>query len=295
MSDAEQRLQTMPMPSEPTKVGARSAKRVQLATNKDILWIGAFLIAVLALASFTGCAIVQPGQVGVRNSLGELDEEVIPSGPALFTPGFQEVILISTRTTEALQSLDLPTKEGITVQTEASILYRVSPEAAPALIRTVGPEYERVVVLPTFRSTARGVSARFTAADLYTSERAHLEEVLRSDLAGLLAPRGIVVEAVLLKSIRLPDRLAASIEDKLRAQQDAQRMTFVLDTERQEAERRRIAAEGIRDYQKTIAEGLNAEVLQFYSYEAFRALATSNNAKVIVAPPNSPVLLTEGR
>lgn len=155
----------------------------------------------------------------------------------------------------------------------------------------MGEAYERVLILPVFRSVVRDVSARFMAKDLHTSERSKIEQVIKTDMDKYLAPKGINVEAVLLKSVKLPKELSTAIEEKLRAEQEAFRMQYVLDRERKEAERRKIEAAGIRDAQLIISEGLNPLLISWKSIEAFRELAKSNNAKIIITDGKAPMLI----
>ena len=251
----------------------------------------AAILAGLLLLSSGGCAMVMPGEVGVKQTLGRLGGEVHEPGPVLFTPGFTRVVRIPTRTASLEVALELPSREGLNVSSEISVLYRVRPQSAPAVIEEVGLDYEKILVLTTFRSAAADVTARFLASDMYTSSRAEIERQIADRMAELLAPRGFEIEAVLLKSIQLPSRLANSVEAKLSAEQDAARMAFVLDAERQEAERKRIEASGVRDSQRIIADALSDELLQWNAVEAFRALATSENAKVIVTNGETPILL----
>lgn len=248
------------------------------------------LLSLLAAAS-TGCAMVLPGEVGVKQTLGRLDGIVHGPGPVLYAPGLTRVVRIPTRTSSLEVALELPSQEGLNVSSEISVLYRVRPDDAPAVISEVGLEYERILVLTTFRSAAADVTARFLASDMYTSSRAEIERQVAARMAELLEPRGFEIEAVLLKSIQLPTRLATSVEAKLSAEQDAARMAFVLDAERQEADRKRIEAEGVRDSQRIIADALSDELLEWNAVEAFRALATSENAKVIVTNGEAPVLI----
>ncbi len=185
----------------------------------------------------------------------------------------------------------LPSKEGLTVQSDVSILYRVIGKDAPQIIEKLGQNYEQVVILPVFRSAVADVSSRFYAKDMHTGQRAAIEVAIKDQMMTQLKDRGFVVEAVLLKSIVLPAGLAKAIEDKLEAEQDAQRMQFILDKERQEAQRRLIEAEGIRDAQKIINEGLTPMLIQFKSIEAFNKLSTSPNSKVIITNGNTPMLI----
>ena len=187
------------------------------------------------------------------------------------------------------------TKEVLTIGSEVSILYSVIPAKAPDLLREVGPTYERDVVLPMFRSAVSDVSSRFFAKDMHTGQRSVIEQAIKEQMMANLGDRGIEIEAVLLKSIQMPGSLARAIEQKLEAEQQAQRMEFVLQEERQEAERKRVQAEGVRDAQRIISEGLNPLILHYKSIEAFQELAKSDNAKVIITDGDLPApMLTTG-
>jgi regulator of protease activity HflC (stomatin/prohibitin superfamily) len=171
-----------------------------------------------------------------------------------------------------------------------SILYRIDQSKVLDLLKTVGENYEATLIQPVFRSVVRDVSARFMAKDLHTAERANIERTIQHDMDNYLAKRGIIVENV-LKSVKLPRELTAAIEERLRAEQEAFRMQFVLDREKQEAERKKIEAEGIRDAQTIISQGLNPLLIQWRSIEAFKELSKSSNTKIIVTDGRAPMLI----
>jgi len=239
----------------------------------------------------SGCAIVGPGERGLRMTLGNLEPEAHPSGPLLFNPLISRVTVVPVRTVNRELALVLPSREGLTIQAEISLMYRLRPEAVPTVFETIGSEYEKAVVMTAFRSAAAEVSSRHNAKDMHSSERAHIETEIRDRLNTAIGPRGFEVERVLLKSIALPAGLARAIEDKLEAEQAAQRMQFVLEREQREAERRRVEAVGIRDSQRIVNEGLTPLLIQWRSIEAFRELAGSRNAKVIITNGAPPLLL----
>lgn len=263
--------------------------RVRQTTTTSTSWMLVMLPLVASLAS--GCAMVSPGEVGVKQTLGSLDDRVHQPGPVFFTPIVTRVVRVPTRTTNLEVALELPSQEGLNVRSEISVLYRIRPEKAPEVIEEVGADYERVLVLSTFRSAAADVTARFLASDMYTSSRSEIERAIAQRMGEILQPRGFEIEAVLLKSISLPQGLADAVEAKLAAEQDAARMAFVLDAERQEAERKRIEASGVRDAQKIVATSLSSDLLQWNAVEAFRELARSDNAKVVVTSGASPILI----
>jgi prohibitin 1 len=256
------------------------------------LIVKGLLISTIALF-FTSCAVIREGEVGVKRRFGKYDDSPYTQGLKIFNPFSTTIVKVSTQTNNMEVSLNLPSKEGLNVQAEVSILYGVIPKEAPNLLRNIGQNFETTVILPVFRSAVADVTSQFVAKDMHTGARASIEETIRKRMSDLLAERGIVVEAVLLKSIVLPRNLARAIEEVLEAEQAAARLTFVLQQEKQEAERKRIEAEGVRDAQKIIAEGLSAQVLQFKSIEAFLELAKSPNTKVIISDGDMPVLLNQ--
>lgn len=249
------------------------------------------LTACLLALLVSGCATVEPGEVGVEQTLGRLGDRVHEPGPVFFTPGVTRVIRIPTRTVNLEVGIELPSREGLNVRSQISVLYRIRGANARAVISDVGLDYERVLVLTTFRSAAADVTARFLASDMYTSSRSEIEKAIVNRMSTILAPRGFEIEAVLLKSIQLPPGLATAVEAKLSAEQDAARMTFVLMGERQEAERKRIEAAGVRDSQAIVATSLSDQLIRWKAVEAFRELALSPNAKVIVPSGASSIMI----
>jgi prohibitin 1 len=245
-----------------------------------------FLVASL----FSSCVVVRQGEVGVKRRLGKIQSTPIMEGLKGYNPFVTRIIRVPTRTMNIEVRSPLPSKEGLTVQSDVSILYRVIGTQAPQIVEQLGQNYDQVVILPVFRSAVADVSSRFFAKDMHTGQRAAIEAAIREQMMLQLKDRGFVVEAVLLKSIVLPAGLTKAIEDKLEAEQDSQRMQFVLDKERQEAQRRVIEAQGIRDAQKIIGEGLTPMLIQFKSIEAFNKLSTSPNSKVIITSGNAPML-----
>jgi prohibitin 1 len=178
--------------------------------------------------------------------------------------------------------MDVPSKEGMTVQLEISALYHLNPEKAAEVYKSVGENYVEVLLEPQFRSVARGVTAGYEAKALYTSEREMLAQILLTDLEKLVEPRGITIESTPLRRIGLPPGLQASIEAKLQAEQQSQQMQFVLTKEKQEADRKRIEAQGISDFQNIVARGISEQLLRWKGIEATEKIAQSPNTKVIV-------------
>jgi regulator of protease activity HflC (stomatin/prohibitin superfamily) len=214
--------------------------------------------------------------------LGKYSDRPINDGLRFFNPFVTTVIKVPTQTVNLEVSLSIPSKEGLTILSEVSILYNVQGNRAADVLRQIGPDFERNLILPVFRSSVADVSSRFFAKDMHTGERAQIEEQIRILMDKTLNEKGIKVESVLLKSIQLPKSLARAIEEKLEAEQGAQRMEFVLQQEQREAERKRIQAQGVRDAQNIISQGLTQELLQFKAIEAFMELAKSPNTKIVI-------------
>lgn len=246
--------------------------------------------AVAAAAVGTGCiAVVRQDEVGVISRWGRFDPTPVGPGIQFYNPFSTDVLRVPTRTVNVEVKVDLPSKEGLTIATEVSILYRVDAALAPAVLGTIGRDYQNTVILSVFRSAAADVSARFFAKDMHSGERARIEQDIQARMTEVVGPRGFVIEAVLLKSIELPAGLARSIEAKLQAEQEAQRMEFELDRERREAERKKVEAEGVRDAQLIVSQGLTDAVLRFEAIKAFRDLAGSPNTKIVVTDGETPL------
>ncbi|MFK7905346.1 MAG: prohibitin family protein [Chitinophagales bacterium] len=253
-----------------------------------ILSRGLGLIIIFSLCS---CVTIKQGEVGVKRKLGMYSDIPYTDGLKTYNPLVSKIVKVSTQTENLEVAVNIPSKEGLTIGSEVSILYNIDGNKAPQLLRNIGLNYERNVILPVFRSAVADVTSRFYAKDMHTGERKKKKKAIREQMMTLMDGKGIIVEAVLLKSINLPRSLAIAIESKLEAEQQAQQMEFVLDQEKREADRKRVEAAGIRDAQLIIAEGLNSKILQFKSIEALQELAKSPNAKIIVTDGDLPMIL----
>jgi prohibitin 1 len=247
-------------------------------------------IAILALLSMN-CSVVRPGEVGMKQKLGELENKVTTQGTIWYNPFTTKVVKESIQTNNLELSLNLPTKEGLSVTSEISILYRLKVERVPEILEQIGPNYTGVIT-SVFRSASADVCSQFFAKDMHSGRRADIEMAIKDKMAQNLDWQGILIEAVLMKSIQLPRGLSTSIEQKLQAEQDAMRMEFILQQERLEAQRKIIEAEGTRDAQKILSEGLTPAIIKIRSIEAFKELAKSANSKVIITDGKTPYLIS---
>lgn len=233
---------------------------------------------VVVLQLFT---VVPAGTVGVIDFLGNVSDNTLKAGVNLVNP-MANIIKFSIKTQELKEVMEVPSEEGLSVSLEISLLYRLNPDQANQIYKTVGPNYGDIILIPQFRSVVRGVTAKYQAKALYTASREALANEIMGELENLVGPRGINVEAAALREIKLPSRLTQSIEEKLQAEQESERMQFVLKREEQEAERKRIEAKGISDFQNIVSEGINEQLLKWKGIEATEKLAQSTNTKIVV-------------
>ena len=247
-------------------------------------------LALAVILGMSGCmSIVSQGEVGVRDTLGAQSETIsLPGFKLILWPIF-DITKVSIRTRNLRVRLSLPSREGLTIASEVSILYRLKAESAPQVLQEIGKGYERRLILPVFRSAVADVTAQYAAKDMHSGKRSQIEASVRDLMNTRVAKRGFIVEAVLLKSIRLPAGLSRSIEERLRAEQRAQQMVYVLQREEREARRKLIEAKGTRDANLKLAEGLTPSVLRYKAIEALRRLAKSPNAKVIITNGANPL------
>jgi prohibitin 1 len=238
------------------------------------------VVAVLVLL-WASVAYVPAGNVGVLTIFGRVNGVVLPEGTHLVNP-FTYNNVLTVRTQQVKETASVPSNEGLIITLDTSVLFRLNPASAADVYQKLGPHYVDVVVEPILRSTMREVTASHAANALYSSERDKVAQEVNTVLATELAKRGVIVENVLLRDIQLPQTLKASIELKQQAEQESLAMSFRLQKERQEAERKRIEAQGIRDFQTTVAQGISPQLLEWKGIEATENLAKSPNAKVVV-------------
>ncbi|TXD83154.1 prohibitin family protein [Subsaximicrobium wynnwilliamsii] len=251
-----------------------------------------FLLLTAILLLFSNCAVIRPGEAGVKQTLGKFSDDVITEGTVIYNPFISKIIKESTQTNNIKLVLSLPSKEGLSVDSEISILYRLEQNKIPSVLENLGQEYEDIIT-SVFRSASSDVCAKFYAKDMHSGMRSTIEEEIKIKMEENLLKQaeGIELIAVLMKSIRLPRGLANSIEEKLQAEQDAMRMEFVIQQAKLEAERKIIDAEGERDAQIILATGLTPEIIKIKSIDAFNRLSASPNSKIIITDGKTPMLI----
>ena len=242
---------------------------------------GLLALILLVILSTNSVACVRTGHVGVVTVFGRVTGRTMSEGIHLVNP-VARVHELDIKTQEVKERTAVPSREGLIMGLEASVLYHLEPSRAAEVYQRVGTEYRDVLLTPNFRSAIRAVTAANLASTLYSDAREAVARQILTDLQAQVQPRGVVIENVLLRDLQLPDTLKQAIEAKQQAQQEAQRMEFVLQRERQEAERKRVEAQGIKDFQNVVTEGISEKLLEWKGIEATIELARSQNAKVVV-------------
>jgi len=264
---------------------------------------------VLAVLALQGCMIVRPGQIGYIQRNGKLLPRPELGGSRWFNPFVSKEVKINTRTVELYNELTVPSKEGLSVKAEISLLYHINPESARDIYIRFGTNYEEVIILTNLRAITREICARYEAKELYATERTKIEHTIADMMKEQISQYGFVVDAVLLRDIFMPEQLTKAIQSKLEAEQasltvefviqkqrkeaewSAQQMDYVIQRQKKEAERMMVEAEAIKKSQALINESMTEQALQYRYIDMLKTLGASNNAKIIVMDKNAPVML----
>jgi regulator of protease activity HflC (stomatin/prohibitin superfamily) len=242
------------------------------------LGVAAFLLVILLFSSVTR---VGTGHVGVLTLFGRVTGETLGEGIHLINP-LKTNNEMSIQTQTIKESANVPSSEGLMMSLDTSLIYHLNPDRSAEVFQKIGADYENVVVEPTLRAAIREATASHTANALYTGEREMVAKQIYDQLVSELNKRGLTVENVLLRDIQLPATLKAAIEAKQQAEQESLAMNFRLQKETQEAQRKRIEAAGVRDFQQIVAQGITPSLLEWKGIEATENLAKSANSKVVV-------------
>src|SRR5450759_1427653 len=260
-------------------------------------------VIVILIGVSIACVVqVEPGQVGVQKLFVKVNSNILESGLNIINPLVQ-VVMFDVRTENYTMSgvtdegskmgddaIRVLSADGLEVIVDLTVLYKVVPSEAPRILKEVGIDYRNVLVRPICRTKIRDNAVYYDAVALYSTKRDEFQSKIFSTIEANFKERGLLLEQLLVRNITLPASVKASIESKINAEQDAQKMTFVLQKERQEAERKRVEAQGIADYQKILSTGLSDKLLQ---YEMIKAISVSPNAKLIFMTngKNLPILV----
>jgi prohibitin 1 len=239
------------------------------------------VVALIVLLLMWSTTSIPTGNVGVLTLFGRVTGETLSEGIHLINP-LKSVQKLSVQTQSVKESANVPSNEGLILALDTSLLFRLDKTKAAYVYQTIGENYLEKVVEPTLRAAIRAATSAHTANALYTNARELVQAQIQDDLTKELGARGVIVESVLLRDVQLPAMLKTSIEAKQQAEQDALRMSFILQKEKQEAERKRIEAQGIADFQKIVAQGISPQLLEWKGIEATEKLASSSNTKVVI-------------
>jgi len=252
--------------------------------NKTTNIVGGFLVVLASvMILFSFIRVVPAGTVGVVDVFGKVVDDVRQPGLNMVNP-FARLIVVNVKTEEESEIMSVPSQEGLSIDLDVTILYRLVPDKAREIYKTVGVNYRNIIITPQFRSACRGVTVNYEAKALYTSGREEISQKIHTELEVMLKDRGIILEKVLLRSIKLPAMVSQAIEVKLRAEQESEQMKFVLTKEQQEAERKVIEAKGIAQAQEIINKTLTPAYLQHEAIKAQTAMANSPNHTTVYIP-----------
>jgi regulator of protease activity HflC (stomatin/prohibitin superfamily) len=268
--------------------------------------VGIVIIAIGLLLSTV--KVIEAGNVGVQTLFGQVQNNVLESGLHFINP-LVEVTTFDSRTQNYTMSgkegegqvqgddaIRVLSSDGLEVTIDLSVLYKIDPNKAPFILQNIGEKYEDKIVRPVTRTAIRDNAVNYQAVDLYSTKRQEFQFKINQSITSNFAKNGLIVQQILVRNISLPASVKASIESKINAEQDAQKMQFVLQKERQEADRKRVEAQGIADYQKILSTGLSDKQLIYESIKAQKEIALSPNAKVIIiggTGKGNPIMLSD--
>jgi regulator of protease activity HflC (stomatin/prohibitin superfamily) len=273
----------------------------QIRNFKSMIKIAGVVVILIGL-SISTVVQIEPGQVGVQKLFGKVNNNILESGLNIINP-LVKVVTFDVRTENYTMSgvhdegqkqgddaIRVLSADGLEVIVDLTVLYKVIPAEAPRILKEVGTDYRNVLVRPICRTKIRDNAVYYDAVSLYSTKRDEFQSRIFATIETNFKERGLMLEQLLVRNLTLPESVKTTIESKINAEQDAQKMTFVLQKERQEAERKRVEAQGIADYQKILSTGLSDRLLQ---YEMIKAISASPNAKLIFMTngKNLPILV----
>ena len=274
-----------------------------LGGSTKIIGLSMIVLGIL-LASLVQ---IENGFVGVKKLFGKVEPDVLESGMSFINP-LMEVEKLDIKTQnytmsgvknegniEGDDAIKVLTNDGLEVTMDLTVLYRLNQSDAPRLLKETGANYQDKIIRPLARTKIRDNAVRFDAVALYSQKRELFQNLITTDIEKSFKKRGIILENILIRNISLPAAVRSTIEQKIQAEQEAQKMQFVLQKELQEAERKRVEAQGISDYQNKISASLTPQLIQYEQINAYKELAKSANAKIIVMGKGDAPLIINGK
>jgi len=261
------------------------------------------IISIFITAIFSAVVQVGPGEVGVQVLFGSVQDGVLHSGLNFVNPlvsvekmdvKTQAYTMSSTKDEGQIKgddAISTLSSDGLSLKLDLTVWYRLNDADAPQVFRTIGEDYVEKIVRPAIRTSIRDISVSYSATDIYSIKREDFVKDVTKNLENAFNGRGVVLERVLLRNVELPEKVRSAIDEKIASEQRAQQMVYVLQKEKQEAERKRVEAQGISDYNKIVSQSITDQVLQLKGIEATLELAKSTNSKtVIMNGKNMPLI-----
>ena len=276
-----------------------------LSKYANMVRIGAILIFIIGILA-SAFRQVDAGKVGVKSLYGSVEPDILESGLHIVNPlvditdfdiqtqNYTMSAVHSEGAQEGDDAIRVLSNDGLEVVIDLTVLYRITPGDAPKIFKQIGINYTDKIVRPVTRTRIRDNAVYYDAVALYSTKRNEFQQRIFKSIEDDFKTRGLVLEQLLIRNINLPASVKVTIESKINAEQDAQKMQFVLQKEKQEAERKRVEAQGIADYQRIISTGLSDKQLQYEQIKAQKELAASPNTKIIfMNGRNSPVIISD--
>jgi regulator of protease activity HflC (stomatin/prohibitin superfamily) len=281
-------------------------KNEDLSSAGNGLFWGGLVLGLFGLL-WSSVKQIDAGKIGVQSLFGKVQSQVLPSGLNLINP-LMDVLELDIKTQnytmsgvhdegekEGDDAIRVLTADGLEVTIDLTVLYSLIPSEAPRLVRETGVDYQNKIIRPLTRTKMRDNAVYFTAVDLYSTKRDIFQSKIFKSIEDDFKKRGLILEQLLVRNITLPATVKSSIEEKIKAEQEAQKMEFVLQKEKQEADRKRVEAQGIADYQRIISSGLGDKQLQYEQIQALKGLMTSPNSKVIIMNGGKTPVILDGK
>jgi regulator of protease activity HflC (stomatin/prohibitin superfamily) len=287
-------------------IGATFSNNSSLSKFARPFKVGAVITIVIGLMS-SMFKQIDAGKVGVQSLYGNVQPDILESGLHVINPllditdfdiqtqNYTMSAIHGEGAQEGDDAIRVLSNDGLEVVIDLTVLYRVSPTESPKIFKQIGVDYIDKIVRPVTRTRIRDNAVYYDAVALYSTKRNEFQQRIYKSIEEDFKTRGLVLEQLLIRNINLPASVKLSIESKINAEQDAQKMTFVLQKEKQEAERKRVEAQGIADYQRIISLGLTDKQLQYEQIKAQKELAASPNSKIIFmnGKGSTPVILSD--
>ncbi len=275
-------------------IATNAGLKIRFINRKNLFITVSILLIFIILVS--SVRIVQPGYVGVQVLFGNLNKKVLKNGLHFVFP-FVQVVMMDVRTQDYTMSIAKEegvkkgddaitslTRDGLTISLDISVWYKLDPQKAVDVYQNIGTNYVEKIVRPAIRTSIRNATVLYNVSEIFSEKREDLSKKIFDELYANLFEKGIIVDKILLRNIDLPTRVKTAIDEKIAAEQESQKMVYVLEKERKEKERKLIEAEGIAQAQKKISESLNRQYLQWYYIQNLKELLNTQNSKIVILP-----------